>query len=279
MIKSFLVIMFISLIIVSFIYYENNVIDETHVNIINKRLPKRFNGCKIVHISDLHSKSFGDKQRRLVDKIKSNKPDFIFITGDFVDARNYNEEPCFDLIKGINNIAPIYYVIGNHEARSGRSEEFCNKLSKLGVKVLKDNYLDVKIGEDRINIFGIFDTSIKVRDSMNKIETSLSEKLNKIGSIRENEFRILLAHRPEYFKKYAEAGFDITFCGHAHGGQWRLPIVGGLMAPGQGKFPKYTSGLYMYNGRQLVISRGLGNSSFPIRLFNHPELIIVSLKE
>ncbi|WP_207649998.1 metallophosphoesterase [Clostridium cavendishii] len=262
-----------------FIYYENNVIDETKVNIINKKIPKNFNGYKIIHISDLHSKSFGYKQKRLVDRIKSNRPDLIFITGDFVDSRNYDEKPCLALIKEIKNIAPIYYVTGNHESRSGKSKEFCNKLSKFGVNILLDKYEYISLGEDRLNIFGIFDASVKIRDSKREIETRVNEKLDKIKGIRETELRILLAHRPEYFKNYKEAGFDIIFSGHAHGGQWRLPIIGGLMAPAQGWFPKYTSGVHVEDGKQLIISRGLGNSAFPIRLFNHPELIIVNLKD
>lgn len=255
-----------------FLYAQNNLIGNTRIVLEFDRLPKGFDGYTIVHLSDLHSKFFGKKQYQLVSKVKQAKPDLIVLTGDMVDSNRYEEEPLMKLIEGIIDIAPVYYVTGNHECGSRKFNSLERKLKKTGVKVLRNESEWLQRNGSKILIAGIDDPLF----SRNREDTKHS--LEKILKGNRKEFKILLSHRPELFSTYVDYDIDLVFSGHAHGGQVRLPFVGGLMAPGQGFFPKYTSGKHIENNSILIISRGLGNSMIPQRIFNRPEVIVTTLK-
>ncbi|MEH7107478.1 metallophosphoesterase [Bacillus sp. JJ1764] len=258
-----------------YLYNENNSIDITTMDYSSKRIPSKFNGFRILHLSDLHSKAFGKNQKVICKKMKLLKPDLIVFTGDLVDQKNYDEGTSLLLMKEIIKIAPVYFVTGNHEWWSRNFNSLEKNLTSLGVKVLRNSWEKVRIGDDNIYIFGIDDPAIINGDQSKLVRTELKEALNRVEN--QGVFKILLSHRPELFPIYSQYNFDLIFSGHAHGGQIRLPLIGGLIAPNQGYFPNYSSGKYKKRNSTMVVNRGLGNSIFPQRLFNHPEIIVLKL--
>lgn len=264
--------------LIIFLYYSNNYISVSQYSIESRKIPAKFDGYKIIQISDLHNKVFPFNNNSLVNIIKNENPDAVFITGDFTDSRKLGEDKAMLLINKIKTIAPIYYVTGNNEAYSGHFSSLEKKLLSSGVIVLRNNSVSVKRGEDKIFISGIDDPSFntsKYRVDYNNPATA-KEEIEKIK--KEGSYNILLSHRPELFQLYADEKIDLVFTGHAHGGQIILPILGGLIAPNQGFFPKYYKGIYSDTNTSMVVSRGLGNSTAPVRLFNLPELVIVKLE-
>ena len=262
-----------------FLYFENNHIVTTQINVKSSKLPDAFDGYRIIHLSDLHNKRFGRKQEALVRKIKDARPDIIVITGDLIDSRHFDSEASLELIRQIVNSAPVYYVTGNHEMRSGQLETFVNALKETGVHVLQNAYDRISRDGDWIYIMGIDDPFVSQERFM-EVGIAKREIERMVNETQENDgFKILLAHRPDMFPLYSEYGFDLIFSGHAHGGQIRLPFIGGLFAPNQGFFPRYTSGKYKLWNSVMVVSRGLGNSLFPQRLFNRPEIVVLTLSK
>ena len=265
LIKTLFIIM-----LLIFLYLQNNHISVNEIRVRSNRVPKAYEGLRIVHISDLHGKTFGKDQKRLMKKIKKAKPDMIFVTGDTVDSRRYNEEPALLLFQQAVEIAPVYLVPGNHEGRSGRFDAFSERLKTLGVKVIRNESWLFRQGAGEFVLAGLDDPEFQQEDQL-IIPQRLIDEID-------GRFSIVLSHRPEYLSDYAASGFDLVFSGHAHGGQVRVPFIGGLYAPHQGLFPKLTCGSHQLMDTTLVISRGMGNSIAPLRLFNPPELVVVILE-
>jgi predicted MPP superfamily phosphohydrolase len=270
--KKFFILIVIITVLVCFSYFENNSIVISKYNIKSETLPKAFDNFKIVQISDLHNKVFYKDNNSLVSKVKSQKPDIIVITGDLVDRRKYNEENALSLIEKIKSVAPMYYVNGNHEGWSGKFASLEKKLKDEGVFVLRNESIKVVKGNNKIEILGVddpaFNTSGQSEDIIKKELLDVTDK---------NNFRILLSHRPELFDSYVYNNIDVVFTGHAHGGQVIIPFIGGILAPNQGLLPKFYKDMYTKNNTTMVVSRGLGNSIFPQRIFNRPEIVTVTL--
>lgn len=265
------------LLIISFFYFQNNSVVTSKFSIRSDKLPQNFNGYKIVQLSDLHSKSFGDDQSKLVEKVKKAKPDLIVFTGDLIDSDRYDEKPSLILMEKLVQIAPVYYVTGNHEWWSGKLNSLEDKLTSIGVKVMRNEAKEIAIEDEVIQIIGIDDPANGMESYADRAATEENIK-NAIEEIEEGgNFQILLSHRPEIFSLYSEYDFDVVFSGHAHGGQFRIPFVGGIIAPDQGFFPKYTSGKYNSSNTTMIVNRGLGNSIIPLRIFNRPEIVIATL--
>lgn len=246
---------------------ENNILTVREFEIVSEKIPKDFSGYRIAQVSDLHNKEFGKSNKRLLEKLEASSPDIILITGDIVDSMKTDIEAALDFCKGAVLIAPTYYVNGNHESAIEDYLEFEGSLKKVGVTVLRNQSVELWEGNVTVNLIGIDDP----------VFTYVNEK--RLESLISNEgYNILMSHRPELFEMYAKVGVDLIFSGHAHGGQFRIPFIGGVVAPNQGFFPKYDSGLYKDGNTNMVVSRGLGNSIIPIRLNNEPEIIIVELK-
>ncbi|EOC99681.1 metallophosphoesterase [Caldisalinibacter kiritimatiensis] len=261
------------ILIAIFLYYENNAIQITYYNIKNRDIPEDFINYKIVQLSDLHNKSFGENQEKLVKLVKKINPNIIVITGDIIDRRRYNETPSLILVSQLTQIAPVYYVTGNHEEWSGKFNDLEKKLAKYKVNVLKNQRVEVKQGNSKVNIIGVNDYAyFQSVIEYKQVLEDLTSKINK------SDFTLLLSHRPEKIKYYSEYHIDLALTGHAHGGQIRLPFIGGLVAPDQGLIPKYTGGFYEKGNLQMIVNRGLGNSLFPQRLFNRPEVVVITLK-
>lgn len=265
-----------------FLWRENNIIGLTRRDFVSGSLPKGFDGYRILHISDLHNKSFGAGQKKLLQICAEASPDFIVITGDLIDKRRTrfeDIEPALDLANGAARIAPTFFVCGNHEITSGYYERFREELMRCGVVVLDDETVELRSGGDVITLAGIQNVNLysDLKKEEADAEKDFHARLDELTQKVETPFSILLSHRPDLFQWYIDAGYSLTFCGHAHGGQVRIPGLGGVLSPHQGFFGKYTEGLHIKSGQGMNVSRGLGNSGFPLRIFNRPELVLVTL--
>lgn len=255
----------------------NKHITVRSFEIQSDKIPSSFDSFRIAHISDLHNESFGDNNERLLSKIKETSPDIIALTGDIIDSWKTDFSVAEDFIRSVSEIAPVYYITGNHEPRIDESEELFRAMQEHGVFLLRGTKTALEKGTDKIMLYGIDDPSYVADYLLGDEETVIDDSLRKLQT--EDSFGILLSHRPEFFRLYEKYGFDLVLSGHAHGGQFRLPFIGGLFAPGQGILPEYDSGLYTESGTSMIVSRGLGNSTFPLRFNNCPEIITVTLKE
>ncbi|HCN58299.1 MAG TPA: metallophosphoesterase [Exiguobacterium sp.] len=260
-----------------FLYRENNQIDTTAVTIQSEKLPAAFNDYTILQIADLHGKSFGSRQKVLLKKVNKLQPDVILMTGDLIDSRRNGEEEALLLMKQLTPDYPVYFVTGNHEVRLNLT--ILPKLERLGVTVLRNTSVPLERDGQFIELLGIDDpTTTRWSEGLQEPD-GIRKSLDQAQSTAEpRAFQLLMAHRPEYLPLYAERKVDLVLSGHAHGGQIRLPFTDGMYAPGQGFFPDLTAGQHTMENTRLIISRGLGNSLFPFRIFNHPELIVVTLR-
>lgn len=244
---------------------------------------------KILHLSDLHSKSF---KGRLAERVRAEAPDLIFLTGDiFNTGEGESLEGHDTLLTAISDTAPAYYVSGNHELTLSYISEggmtkytFYDKqplkdlLDGYGIVWLNNEAVTVTVNGADYNIIGLADVlelCPEQRDGHFYEDTASAMEKTLAPLVKDGTTNILLSHRPEYFDVYSSFDIDLVFCGHAHGGQFRI-FGRGLYAPGQGVLPKLTEGVHTKNGTSIVISRGLGPSRFPFRLFNRPEIVCVT---
>ena len=256
--------------------HRGNVrVGVTHCTVTKDTLPPAFNGFRIAVVSDLHNTFFGKNGSSLTALLEEAAPDLIALTGDTVDAVRTDIGVAATVAGQLTAIAPVYFVTGNHEGRIGeRYPVLEEKLLSAGVTVLRDRAVPLQRGDDSITLIGLDDPRFTDEDLTPSTEL-LNDKLR--GMDLPEGYRIVLSHRPEAFAAYVSNCIDLALCGHAHGGQIRIPFVGGLYAPHQGFFPKYDAGIFTENGTTMIVSRGLGNSKFPFRVNDRPELVIVDL--
>ncbi|MDQ0233242.1 metallophosphoesterase [Metabacillus malikii] len=275
--KKWLYVLIGIALLIFFCHFQNNSIVISEYTIGSDKIPESFDKYKIVQLSDLHSKSFGNDQSKLVKKVSKIEPDSIVFTGDLIDSDRYDEKSSLVLMERLVQIAPVYYVTGNHEWWSGNFDTLQDKLTGIGVQVMRNTTEEITIGTDQIIMIGIDDPAYlgESYEERDKTEENIKHSIGENEG--EDNFQILLSHRPELFSLYDEYGFDLVFSGHAHGGQFRIPYLGGLIAPNQGFFPKYTSGMHKSDRTTMIVNRGLGNSIIPIRVFNRPEIVVVTL--
>lgn len=253
----------------------NMTVGVTHYTVVSNRLPAAFDHYKIAVISDLHNAEFGQNNSSLISLIEKEEPDIIAITGDLIDSSRTDIEIAENLVKKLVEIAPCYYVTGNHEAWIGEQyQELEEKLLDIGVVIFHDNTEQVAKNNEIIQFAGLDDPDFTDRDSSIQ-ESMLNTKLGNMGLTE--DYCVLLSHRPETFNAYASKNIDLVLSGHAHGGQFRLPFIGGVIAPNQGFFPKYDAGEYFEKNTTMIVSRGIGNSIIPIRFNNRPEIVIAEL--
>lgn len=201
--------------------------------------------------------------------LRATNPDVIFITGDIIDKNRYDLQNSLHAVEMLVQIADVYYVLGNHEVAVNKVDEIYEALENLGVHILPNTSHVMERDGERLAIVGIEDPLAGLDP-----QQMLDKATQKITG---DTFTLLLAHRPEDIEVYAQNSSGVVFSGHAHGGQIRLPIIGGLFSPGQGLFPQLTAGKHVVGDTTLIVSRGLGNSTFPFRIFNLPEIIVVEL--
>lgn len=265
------------LVLVVWTVWSNTALELNTYMVGSKELPDAFDGYRIAHVSDLHNAEMGDGNEKLLAMLRAAEPGMIAITGDMIDSRNTDVEVALNFAEKAMQIAPCYYVTGNHEARVSEYDELKAGLEACGVIVLENEREQIEMSGEFITILGVddpsFNTDYLFGDSASVVSNTLAEI-----STEDDVFTVLLSHRPELFDTYVACGMDLTLSGHAHGGQFRLPFVGGLVAPNQGLFPKYDSGLYTDGGTNMIVSRGIGNSILPFRFNNRPEVILIELK-
>ena len=253
-----------------FFYWQNNGLMLNRMT-YQGDIPEAFDGYKILHLSDLQNKVYRGNQAPLLKKIRASEPDMIVFTGDLLDRHEgrTDVDSAMAFIHEIKDIATVYFVSAKHEHQSGAWEELLERLVESGVTVLDNGKSIIEKDGDTITLIGLADK--KVNQHFDKI-------LHMLMAGQAESFNILLSHRPELFETYVAENLDLVFSGHAHGGQFVIPVLRqGIFAPHQGFFPKYTEGMHEKDGTVMIVSRGLGNSGFPIRIFNRPELIEVTL--
>ena len=288
---KFILTVFVLLVLTNAIL--NQMVFVTRVTAVSADLPAAFAGYEIAQLSDVHSIRSEKQADRIVEKVEGLAPDLIVLTGDLVDSGYYSrtygtdgERLTLGLLARMTAIAPVYYVYGNHELVLLDDPVYnCFRMDveALGVTLLNNETETIRRGGASISIAGIQDPATLYKDltyaglsgSREKTQAMLN---NVVNGLRTEDFVLLLAHRPEFFDLYVESKADVILSGHAHGGQVRVPFIGGLYAPGQGAFPQYDAGLYQADGTSMVVSRGLGDSKFPFRVFNPPEIVDVTLQ-
>lgn len=242
----------------AWVLWANTALETNEWNIDSCEVPASFEGFRIAQVADLHNTEHWND---VVTALEEAKPDIIVLTGDLVDSGKTDVGMALQFVREAVQIAPCYYVTGNHEAWMGDWQRLHKGLLEAGVRVLQNEKEILERNGESITIVGISDPSFG---------GDIAYTLNELAE----GYTILLSHRPELFGLYARAGIDLIFAGHAHGGQFRIPFVGGLVAPDQGFFPEYDGGLYETNGSAMLVSRGIGNSIIPLRINNRPEIVI-----
>lgn len=264
--------------LIAWIIWGNTALELNTYTISSSKLPQSFDGYRIAHVSDLHNAEMGKNNEKLLAMLRDADPDMIAITGDLVDSRNTDIEVALQFVREAVKIAPCYYVTGNHEARISEYDELKEGMEAAGVTVLEDTQTEISLTGESITLIGVNDPSYQTDYLFGDAKTVMNTKLEELHT-EQDRFTILLSHRPELFKTYVDHDLDLVLSGHAHGGQFRLPFVGGLVAPNQGFFPEYDAGLYSMNHTNMIVSRGIGNSILPFRFNNRPEVIIIELKK
>ena len=270
----------------SFLFHQNNDLEIDYYNATSNKLPLAFKGYKIIFLSDLHIND-GPIYKNVISQCRNLNPDIIIISGDIVESstsdQNYFVSDVASFAKDIGKIAPVYWITGNYEASLSPSnfQELKTTLKSCGFTYLDNLTKPISKNGQTINIcgindplFGIYSQEFKTDIEKTIVKGFLDKALPKNLS---STYTILAAHRTEYCEFFADSGVDMLLTGHAHGGQIRIPIIGALFAPGQGLFPKYTTGEFKIKSTQLIINRGIGASRIKQRLFNPPEIILITL--
>lgn len=235
-------------------------------------LPDSFAGFRVAVLADLHGRQFGQGSERLLRRVAETEPDVIAICGDLFDPQTQRQmlEP---LARGLAEIAPVYYVTGNHEWTCSDRAELLEQLESWGVTVLGNTYSVLERSGQRLVLAGVHDPNgpydMKTpAELMEEIRTQEGAKA----------CTVLLAHRNDELTQWAQLGVPLVLCGHGHGGMVRLPGVGGLFSPGGHVPAQFDAGLYTLGATRMLVSRGLGSSPGTLRLFNRPEVLVAILQ-
>ena len=258
--------------------WGNIALEVNEYEIVSDRIPEAFAGFRIAQVSDLHNNDFGEGYGQLLTLLSEINPDIIVVTGDLIDSRQTDLDVALEFAWQAGKIARVYYVSGNHEARVPEYEDLKTGLVKAGVVILENQKVEITREGESITLMGIDDPSFQEDYLFGDSESVARQAIENLQN-ESDEYTILLSHRPELFDLYVETEMDLVFSGHAHGGQFRLPFVGGMVAPNQGFFPKYDAGQFNEENTTMIVSRGVGNSIIPIRFNNRPEIVVAELKQ
>lgn len=270
------VILSVSLLLgIWWVIWANTAPEVTEYMVSSSEIPEGFDGFRIAQISDLHNAEFGENNEMLLKMLRDAEPDIIVITGDLVDSRRTDIDVAIGFLREAMKIAPCYYVTGNHERRIAEFAVLEAQMMEIGVIVLRNDSCHLERDGDAIQLMGVDDCSFFYGNNGNAQVKAMEGEIYRMQT---GAYTVLLSHRPELAVVYDRYDVELVLCGHAHGGQFRLPLIGGLYSPDQGFFPKYTSGVHEMTDMHMVISRGLGNSAFPLRFNNRPEVVVVTLK-
>ncbi len=279
-IKRRIVSLFLSVLLIFSLLavWGNTALELNEYTVCSAEIPAQFSGFRIAHVSDVHNTEMGDDNKKLLSVLREAEADIIAITGDLIDSRNTDIEIALSFAEKAVQIAPCYYVTGNHEARVAEYDELKKRLVELGVVVLDNKRVDLEKNGEALTFIGVddpdFTTDYLFDDSKSVIEMQMQRLYDE-----DSGYTVLLSHRPELFDVYSENGADLILSGHAHGGQFRIPGIGGIYAPHQGFFPEYDAGVYIDGDTSMIVSRGIGNSIFPLRVNNRPEVVLIELSD
>lgn len=262
--------------IVPFIEQGNNKLTFSYCRINSPKITKPI---KIVLLSDLHNKQFGKNNNELYKAVIGQKPDLIAFTGDLEDRRQPYNKYSVSFLARLSENVPVLYVFGNQEMSVDYKPKIAEDLKNGGVTVLDGRITEIKVKNQSLAVLGLNDY-LKNKNNRQPLYNSkkLLEKFQKTDN-----FKLLLTHYPQYFHhyfkdyQYSDYNIDLVLAGHAHGGLIRFPFLKGAAAPGQGLFPRYTSGLYQQDGVKMIVSRGLGNSGIFFRINNPPDIVVINI--
>lgn len=261
-----------ALLLGGFWHYQNNTIQTEVFSVPSAGLPAEFDGFRVVAITDLHGRSFGEGNVRLLEAVDAANPDIITLVGDIVDEKSdLSMLPA--LCEGLAAIAPTFYVTGNHEWRLEALPEVLQTMEDCGVTVLANDYRTLTLGEAQILLAGVHDPNGPYD------MTTPAELVDTIRASYPDHYLLVLNHRNDALDTWASLGADLVLSGHGHGGVIRIPFVGGLVGTDRSLFPEYDAGLYTSGKTTMAVSRGLGYTGPHIRLFNRPELMILDLQQ
>ena len=242
----------------------------------------------MVMLADLHNHLYGEDNKILLGEINRLSPDFVCIAGDMLIG--HSKIPYEAAQRTVMDLAEkyqVFYGLGNHEARMKqdldiygiRYEDYMKPIKQMGVQVLVNENAKHQAGENQFRIYG-YNLPMKYFKKFNNYVFETEQLTESLGQCEasDNSYTILLAHNPVYFKQYAAWGADLTLSGHLHGGIIRLPFVGGVITPQAKLFPRYSAGKYTIDEKNIIVSRGLGTHTIPIRFNNKPELSVIHLE-
>ncbi|KDR96443.1 hypothetical protein SAMN02745945_00315 [Peptoclostridium litorale DSM 5388] len=258
-------LMLFIMVVAADIVFDVNFPKLNRVEIESGKIPKG-KTLRILQITDMHSSKRTDF---ILEKLQEEDPDIIALTGDIIDANSNDIAHVYEFVKGlVGSKKPVFYVSGNHEWRNPYNPDFAKNIEGLGVTVLDNGKKVIEIAGFEVNICGIDD-----------FQTGHSDLEPAVSDIDRTSFTLLLSHAPHIVVHKEDMGSDLMICGHTHGGQVRFPVIGGVVAPGQGFFPKYLQGLYeVGKDTTLYIDSGYGTSTLPLRMLNRSQITLIEVK-
>ena len=280
---TLLVLVIILAFMAGLIYRDNTLLTVSHYTVKSERLPQAFNAFRILQLSDLHSASFGEDNTNLLAEMEAQNPHIVVLTGDMVNTGDEDFDVFLTFANALGRLYDTYYIVGNHEQNleEDKQQGLLKEITDMGITVLDNEKLELDRNGDKIDLYGMWFNLRYYKDSGNPHTKDISfdaDTMEKImGSKNSTRFSLLLTHNPLYFNTYAQWGADLTLAGHIHGGMIRIPFVGGLLSPEREFFSKYSEGQYFIDTKSMIVNRGLGNGDFGIRLFNRPEISVITL--
>ncbi len=264
----------------------SNIVSVTEYEYSSCRVPLEFDEFRIAAVSDLHCNEIGKDNRSLIECIRKLEPDIIVCAGDMITDYSKNMDVALELLYRLSREFDIYYSYGNHELKLGinrrthaRYIRYRDALRSLGINFLNNRSLYITRKNERIRITGLNIKMSYYQKIYRHQEIMPDDYINSlIGRAKEDDFNILLAHNPEYFREYAKWNADVVISGHVHGGMVVLPYIGGVISPSFRLFPHYDFGEYTMGNSKMYLSRGLGSHTIPVRIFNPPEIMSITLR-
>lgn len=254
-----------------FVCWQNFTLQVEPVELFFESLPPQFDGLRVAELSDLHGRSFGENNVRLLRTLQKARPDMICICGDLFDEKT-DLTMLKPLLTGLTDIAPVYYVTGNHEWQVKNLREILQKMRAWGVTVLENEERVLSRGGAEMVVAG-------VHDPCGPYDMKTPAALvRELRSAQGNDFILMLSHRNDELAMWSQLGVQLVLSGHCHGGVVRLPFVGGVFGTRRELFPEYDAGVYRQDGTTLFVSRGLGYTNVHFRLFNRPHVPIMILR-
>ncbi len=272
------------IVVLVFFFLAVMIIDGNRFRVVEYKLysPKVKKEHKYVVLSDLHNKTYGKENKKLLEAIENKQPEGILIAGDILTAKpKKSYQPAIELIEKLALKYPVFYGMGNHETRlflypevyGDMGKRYESDLQKCGVRFLRNESID---REDNIRITGL-ELDRKYYNRFKKLPMEKEYLQELLPRRNADNYEILLAHNPDYFEEYADWGADLVLSGHVHGGMVRLPFLGGVVSPACKLFPKYDGGRFKQKKSVMILSRGLGMHTIPVRIFNPGELVVIKI--